>query len=252
MAVYDAVLYEMVGGPYNPTVEKAAVEEGSPLAGLAMLHRMIQTLLKLEFQKDGIDYQRKNFVHADVDWEKFEALSVERNQTIATLFERAMKLAESENLPGIPQNDADSTAMLGNLIGAVINGDAATLKRTLAPVLSEAELLITKLEGEDGTILVTERNKVAIEVVREQLGLGKQKLAVFYGAAHMPDFEKRLLGLGFRKEGVEWLTAWDIRDDPAVKKNNIFGELLQDDQLGGLLNSVLKLLDQATQPTPPE
>lgn len=246
MIIYDAVLYEMVGGPYNAEVEEAVPAEGSPLEGLTMLHGMIQTLLKLEFQKDGIDYLRRNFIHADVDWEKFQALSEQRNQTLATWFERAMKLANSGNLPGIPKDEKESQAMMASFMGSVINGDAVALKRTLAPILSEAESLITRLEGDDGTILVTERNKVAFEVMHEQLRFGKRKLAVLYGAGHMPDLEKRLEKLGFHKEQTEWITAWDIHDDGTAPKMNIFGDLFKDEKVSGLLNSVMKLIDEAT------
>lgn len=244
MIVYDAVLYEMVGGPYNKAVEEDTRAEGSPLQGLAMVHGVIQSLLKLEYQKDGIDYMRKNFVHADVDWEKFQSLSAERNQTIISWFERATKLAESENLPGIPKDEKESRVVLSSLAGAVINGDATTLKRTLAPILSEAETLISRMEGKDGTVLVTERNKVALEVLREQLRFGKRKLAVLYGGGHMPDLEQRLLELGFRKANTEWLNAWDIRDDPAVQKVNILTDFLNDERIGGLLDAAMKLLDQ--------
>lgn len=245
MAAYEAVLYEMVGGPYTREVKGAASAEGSPLAGLTMIHGMIQSLLKLEFQKDGIDYFRKNFVHADVDWQQFQALSEERNQTIVTWFERAMDLAGSEDLPGVPKTEAEGQVVMTNLIASVISGDSATLKRMLAPILSQAELLITRLEGEDGTIIVTERNKVALAVLRKQIGMGKRKLAVFYGGGHMPDLDKRLLGLGFRKDKTEWLTAWDIRDDPSVQTSNILTDLLQDESLGALLKSAMKLMEQS-------
>ncbi len=244
MIVYDAVLYEMVGGPYRQEVEENAKAEGSPLQGLALVHGVIQTLLELEYQKDGIDYTRRNFVHADVDWEKFQSLSAERKQTILSWFERAMDLAGSENLPGIPQDEKESRVMLGSLAGAVINGDAATLKRTLAPVLSQAETLISRMEGSDGTVLVSERNKVAIEVLREQLRFGKRKLAVLYGGGHMPDLEKRLAALGFHKASTEWLSAWDIRDNPAARKGNLLTDLLEDERIGGLLDAAMKLLDQ--------
>jgi len=244
MIEYDAVLYEMVGGPYNKAVEEAAQAEGSPLEGLALVHGVIQSLLKLEYQKDGIDYTRRNFIHADVNWEEFQSLSAERNQTIMTWFERVMKLAESESLPGIPEDEGESRAVLGSLLGSVINGDAVALKRTLAPILSEAEMMITRLEGEEGTVLVTERNKVAFETLREQMRFGKRKLAVFYGGGHMPDMEKRLLELGFRKEKTEWMTAWDIRDDPTVQKVNILGDLLKDERISGLLETAMKLINQ--------
>ncbi len=248
MIIYDGVLYEMVGGPYNPEVEEAVSEKGSPLEGLRMIHGMIQSLLQLEYQKNGIDYLRKNFIHADVDWKKFQALSEERNQTIATWFARAMDLANSENLPGVPNDEKESQALLTSLMGAVVNGDAAALKRILAPILSEAESLITRLEGDDGTVLVTERNKVAFEVLHEQLRFGKRKLAVLYGAGHMPDLEKRLASLGFHKVKTEWKTAWDISDDPSTPKMNILGDLLKDERVGTLLNSAMKLIGESARP----
>lgn len=244
MIAYDGVLYEMVGGPYNSEVEEAVPEEGSPLEVLKMIHGMIQNLLKLEYQKDGIDYLRGNFIHADVDWKQFQALSEQRNQTLATWFQRAMNLANSENLPGLPNDEKESQAMLASLLGAVLKGDSATLKRTLAPILSESESLIARLEGEDGTILVTERNKVAFEAMHEQLRFGKRRLAVLYGAGHMPDFEKRLSTLGFHKVSSEWVTAWHIKDDPSVTKMNILGDLFKDDRVGALLNTAMKLIEQ--------
>src|SRR5262249_34256709 len=35
---------------------------------------------------------------------------------------------------------------------------------------------------------------------------------IFYGAAHMPDFEKRLAeDFDLKKDKVEWVTAWDLK-----------------------------------------
>ena len=42
---------------------------------------------------------------------------------------------------------------------------------------------------------------------------GKKKLAIFYGAAHCPDLEKRLLAQGYTRKGESWVTAWDLSDD---------------------------------------
>ncbi len=41
-----------------------------------------------------------------------------------------------------------------------------------------------------------------------------QRIAIFYGAAHMPDMEERLLAMGFTKTGERWLRAWDLRKRP--------------------------------------
>ena len=41
-------------------------------------------------------------------------------------------------------------------------------------------------------------------------------LAIFYGAAHFPDMEKRMIEkMGFERKGVRWVTAWEL---PARKK----------------------------------
>ena len=52
-------------------------------------------------------------------------------------------------------------------------------------------------------------------MLTRQLVDGKKKLAIFYGAAHMPDFDRRLRDeFGLTRQSQEWLTAWDLRDDP--------------------------------------
>ena len=58
---------------------------------------------------------------------------------------------------------------------------------------------------------MTARNRVALKVLGDQIRDRKRRLAVFYGAGHMPDLEKQLLERGFRKVRHEWLTAWDLR-----------------------------------------
>jgi hypothetical protein len=65
-------------------------------------------------------------------------------------------------------------------------------------------------DNASGTVIVGERNKAAMTALKEQLSAGKQKLAIFYGAAHLPDMEVRLRELGFHKRGQRWLVAWDM------------------------------------------
>ena len=73
-----------------------------------------------------------------------------------------------------------------------------------------------------GSAILSGRNEHAMKVLAEQIEKGRKKLAIFYGAGHMPDFEKRLLEQGFKPVGEEWQTAWDIRrkdKGPAGSKN---------------------------------
>jgi hypothetical protein len=220
LASYDAVLYEMVGGPHpgpeSPSSAEvgeagATAEAGAEANMLRQLQQAAKGFLGLEFQLDGIDYAAPNFVHADVAWEEMDALMTNRNESLATLFTRAMSLAEKGELQGLPGDEAAMRAMSGQLFSAVLTGNVAELKRSLAPLLSQAENFIVQIEGEDGTVLVAERNRVALAKLAElRAARPAGSYAIFYGAGHMPDFERRLLAEGFRKGSTTWLDAWTI------------------------------------------
>ena len=64
--------------------------------------------------------------------------------------------------------------------------------------------------------VLTERNTVALKVLEKEMKAGRKNLAIFYGAAHMPDIEKRMIkNMGFERKATRWLTAWDL---PARRK----------------------------------
>lgn len=228
LASYDVVLYEMVGGEHRPdSGGGAAPREGEPdeVASVRQLQQMAKTMLGLEFQLESIDYGSSNFVHADVDWDALRELNAAKNQSLTTLFSRASALSEQGSFPGVPSDEAGLQLMLGSLLTAITTGDSNGLKRTIAPMLSEAEELLTLLEGDDGTVLVTERNKVVMEKlaeVREKEGAGSY--AIFYGAGHMPDLEARLREDGFEKIEEGWLDAWSIAEGPFAGTGAVPGE----------------------------
>src|SRR5690349_18081884 len=58
---------------------------------------------------------------------------------------------------------------------------------------------------------------------------GKKDIAIFYGAAHMPDLSKRLTDMGFQPIATEWRMAWDltIRNDEPSAVENILIELIR-------------------------
>jgi len=60
-------------------------------------------------------------------------------------------------------------------------------------------------------VLITERNRAALKVLRDQLNAGKKDLAIFYGAGHLADMDERLReDFGFEPVSITWLTAWDL------------------------------------------
>ncbi len=215
LAEYDAVLYELVGGPHPG---KEAPPEGSAPGGevgeggaLRQIQQLAKGFLGLEFQLDGIDYSAPNFVHADLAWDEMNSLMESRSESFAGLLGRALSLADEGGLAGLPSDEAEFEGLTGRIFSSVLAGDSNGLKRSLAPFLSKAENFVVQIEGEEGTVLVAERNRVAMErLAEERARRAGGRYAILYGAGHMPDFERRLFAEGFVKRETDWLDAWTI------------------------------------------
>jgi hypothetical protein len=86
------------------------------------------------------------------------------------------------------------------------------LKRILAEQFESSEGSFAALEGPKGSTLIAGRNKVALEVLRKEIAAGKKKIAIFYGAAHMPDFEAKLRDeFDMSPVSTRWLAAWNLK-----------------------------------------
>jgi hypothetical protein len=68
------------------------------------------------------------------------------------------------------------------------------------------------LDGPGGSTIITERNKRCFEVLDKQLQAGKKRIAIFYGAGHLPDMERRLTtDYRFRRSSESWIAAWQLQ-----------------------------------------
>ncbi|KAF3325440.1 hypothetical protein FCM35_KLT10511 [Carex littledalei] len=67
-------------------------------------------------------------------------------------------------------------------------------------------------------VVIRERNKFAMEVLKETIAEGKTTIAILYSAGNMPDFHKRLVKeLDMVPVTVSWYTAWSIKEGPKSK-----------------------------------
>jgi hypothetical protein len=213
----DAVLYELVKPKDAALPVPGVPREG--VAGIGEFQRMLKDVLNLDFQLDAIDYSAKNFVHADLDAEAFRKMQEERGETFEMLFIKQLMKAMSQQSPedaaDVPQ--ADPEQMLRDMIRLVTLPDSERrMKLMLARQMVSVEAGAAGFFGDpENNVIVTERNKAAMNVLSDTIAQGKKKISLFYGAAHMPDFAKRLEALGFKPVATEWRLAWDlkIRDD---------------------------------------
>jgi hypothetical protein len=174
-------------------------------------------VLQLDLQTSCIDYTCTNFIHADLTPDEMAEKIKKRGDTPLTiglsvladmLREANLREMKAKENPGLQQPDLDLLALLSDPEAP------SKLKKMMAEQL-EQQADGTGLGKTIETILIDDRNAACMKVLQKELVGGKKKIAIFYGAAHMPDFERRLVeDFGMRRQGEEWLTAWDLRPRP--------------------------------------
>ena len=220
----DALLYELVGPEdYRPTKDR----EQSGFNPIAMLQLGMKQSMGLTFQLDEVDYQPENFVHADMTPEEFQSSMLERGESLMSIMfdmmVSGMKMQREQQDAG-EQSSKPKEAF--DLVKAFRSREGQHLMRvTFAAQLEQMEMMAA---GGDGSTLLEGRNEKCLRVLRREIGKGKKRLGIYYGAAHLPHMELRLVeGLGFKKVSHEWLVAWDCKKRPDPKKDMKLAKLIR-------------------------
>lgn len=203
---YDALLYELVA-PEGTVVERGrGTSSAHPLG--AMQNGM-KSMLELEHQLEMVDYTRPNFVHADFSPSEFSKSMEDRDEGFFQLFCRMM----GQGIALQSQQAAENESADLDIFAALFAKDRARmLKIAMAKQFASMESMLAGMSGPDGSTLITERNKRALEVLRKQQAAGKRKIGIFYGAGHLSDMHERLVEeFGLQPIGTVWLEAWNLR-----------------------------------------
>jgi hypothetical protein len=176
------------------------------------------TILGLQHQMEGVDYTPDNFIHADMSPADLKQRMAQRGESPMVYFLETMANALREQQKPqkkVYKNPADTISdeelLLGLLQGFLLEKPSPVVKRYMASQFEDMDTQMKAFSGGMGRLIIDDRNKAAFKVLDEQLAKGEKGIAVFYGAAHLPDMEKRLLKRGFKKEGVVWVEAWLLR-----------------------------------------
>jgi len=200
---YDVVLYELVAP--RDTTPTPGQRSAHPVSFLQVA---MKDLLSLQFQLDCIDYGKKNFVHADMTPEEFSESMNQRGESMMQMFLRmfGQSIAMQSREPG-----RNGDAQLLTALFAKPELRSLRLKQIMAEQFEDMEAATAVLDGPEGSTIVTERNKAALRVLKQQLDAGHARIAIFYGAAHLPDMDERLAAdFQLKRSGTKWLTAWDL------------------------------------------
>lgn len=202
---YDALLYELIV-PEQENVPPVHTAGANFLSGAQI---GMKNVLGLTFQLDEIDYAAANFVHADLTSDMLAERMSERGESLYVYLFRLL-VASIEDYSRDPFG-IERSRHLSATVGAEPQN---ALKIAMAFEMVDAARVADIFAGPDGSALIEARNEQAVHVLKAQLDEGAKHVGIFYGVAHMPDLERRLLeDLDLARAGVDWVDAWSLRED---------------------------------------
>jgi len=209
---YDVVLYELVA-PEGTRIPKGGRKEKSTHP-IGVMQDGMSSILELSHQLACVDYTKPNLVHADMSPDEFSKTMEDRGESFFQMFMRLMGTGIAQSAAGASgMNDTD-------LLMALFSKDRALkLKTLMAQQFQSLEGSMAALDGPGGSTIITERNKRCFDVLDKQLAAGKKRIAVFYGAGHLADMQKRLAtDYGFQRTSETWLAAWNLKPPKDLEK----------------------------------
>jgi hypothetical protein len=222
---YDAVLFELVGNPDALQKPEAAAAAAAASPGppprphpLRGMQKGIGNLFKLDFQLEKIDYTRPNFVHADATAEEFAKMQADRGESMMKLLLKSFQLSGD---PALTEKlkDAENIGLADMVMLFYSQKTMQRIKVIFAKVLAESESIMDGGLLEKDNAIIAGRNEVALRKLEAVLqDPSKKRVAVFYGAGHMPGMEHDLKErMKATRASETWLPAWTM-PAPAGKK----------------------------------
>ena len=203
---YDAVLFELVA----PEGAYARVGDSERRGFISTAQMAMTRALGLSFQLDEIDYGRTNFVHADLSPSELAQSMADRDESLYVYFWRLLYASINE-----AAKDPLGIRAMRDITAALKSGQDNAFKVAFAYEMTNIESVSGALDGPGGSALIDARNQRAIDVLEEQVESGARRIGIFYGVAHMPDFEERLIGqLSLEYQNTQWVNAWRLDAGP--------------------------------------
>lgn len=174
----------------------------SPLFVVGAAQKLMSETLGLTSQLAAIDYGRDNMVHCDMDHDSL-LKEILKGDDINTLIDELL-------LSFLEQEQGKELGILAAILFS--RNKQITLRRLAAREIAN------QISPDKATLgqksLIEARNSVVLDRIRRELDTGKKEIAVFYGAAHLPDFMIRLqTEYGFTFESCQWIEAWNMKTE---------------------------------------
>lgn len=217
---YDKILFEMVGGEDVPELVRLLREPITSEEDLERIREISEKMMKslhlisringwfqmrvaqrtgLSEQSYLIDYGRSNMVFADMTAEQYDAAMKSEQNAVLKSFK------ELFFMEGMPLGDQIiSTYQM--LAGA----EPAALYSMLAFCSYPGPESV-----DENSVIIAQRNAVCVSVLdRETADPQVKRVAVLYGALHLPGIDRMLRERGYRLKAVRWMRALEVPEHP--------------------------------------
>jgi hypothetical protein len=240
----ELVLFEGVTDRASRAAGRRAFERSEEELG--SLQTTMAESLGLAFQLDTIDYERPNFRNSDLTIEELSQLIAKEGRpggTPSKTMEEFQKLMEM----------MEGNSLIGALVGAGMKLIGSSPKLQAMMKLAMIEMLgrfkgdMSQFQGLPPEwqrlidVLVRARNEAVMKDLRAELRKRSpaKSIAIFYGAAHMEDFERRLVEeMNYRPTRELWLPAFSVDLERAQVTASELGFVQ------GLVDWQMKMLEQ--------
>ncbi|MCH2176049.1 MAG: hypothetical protein MK193_10015 [Lentisphaeria bacterium] len=192
---HDVLLFELVGNP--ELVRKKTTKKGTSL--ISASQEKICDLLELKYQLDLIDYSAENFIHADFTDAELKAVLKQRGES---LMGNLVDMTLTDMMSG-----RESVLNEWLLMATALNPNRVTIWRRLMA----KEMIEGNMDTPTQNTIIHIRNEKALNVMKHQINKGIKDIAIFYGAAHLPDMVEQLEKMGFDVTKSEWIEAWILK-----------------------------------------
>lgn len=201
---YDVVLYEVVA---EEGTRPEPEEDKSPSSVIGFAQFQFANLLGLVHQLEHIDYKKENMVHADLSPKEFAEAMKARNDGFAAWYFREVGFSMARKNP--KASDSDDSKII---LAFFKKNRKKALKDALADQFASMDSEQAMKGTSDGTSIITDRNNRVLEKLKEILkDDSKKKIAIFYGAAHLPEFSEKLqsdFNMKPQDDQTLWIEAW--------------------------------------------
>jgi hypothetical protein len=199
---YDVLLYELVAPADAVANNRLAKRKGL----LSATQLGLTKLLGLSFQLDEVNYDRANFVHADLSPSELRQSMDDRGESLYVYFWRIF-FATLDEYAKDPLGLRDM-----EMLTAMLSSDqGSSLKTLIAYEMTNIDQIQDILGEDSGSAVIGARNQRAVDVLQKEIESGAKRIGIFYGVAHMPDLETRLQDqLQLTYEKTAWVDAWQL------------------------------------------